>query len=173
MQEDNAKCIVIAYDDGTVIDTVKSNQTYAILDKGDKVTRRTSAKHLSDTVKISSAFVKVNDVALSLFDKDVLPVCKLFQYVSYQDGKIEWNNGREIKTSTDIAKICGISSTTAKKLINRLIEEDIIHKHKRAKDSRSFYYTMNPFICLRGSRALVELFDDFKDSKWRWINSNE
>ena len=98
MQEDNAKCIVIAYDDGTVIDTVKGNQTYAILDKGDKVTRRSSVKHLSDTVKISSAFVKVNDVALSLFDKDVLPVCKLFQYVSYQDGKIEWNNGRDRKS---------------------------------------------------------------------------
>lgn len=172
-EEGNVKSIVIAYDDGTVIDTVKANQTYAILEKGDKITRRNSVKHLSDTVKISSAFVKVNDIALSLFDKDVLPVCKLFQYVSYQDGIIEWNNGRAIKTSTDIAKICGISPTTAKKLINRLIEEDIIHKHKRTKDSRSFYYTMNPFICLRGSRALVELFEDFKNSKWRWINSNE
>lgn len=170
---DEAKCIVIAYDDGTVIDTVKGNQTYAILDKGDKVTRRSSVKHLSDTVKISSAFVKVNDVALSLFNKDMLPVCKLFQYVSYQDGIIEWNNGRAIKTSTDIAKICDISKTTAKKLINKLLEEDVIHKHKRTKDNRSFYYTMNPFICLRGSRALVDLFKDFEDSKWRWVNSNE
>lgn len=173
MIDDDAKCIVIAYDDGTVIDTVKSNQTYAILDKGDRVTRRNSVKHLTDTVKISSAFVKVNDIALSLFDKDLLPVCKLFQYVSYQDGRIEWNNGRPIKTSTDISKICGISSATAKKLINRLIEEDIIHKHRMANDNRSFYFTMNPFICLRGSRALIDLFEDFKDSKWRWINSNE
>ncbi len=171
--QDEAKCIVIAYNDGTVIDTVKSNQTYAILEKGDKVTRRNSIKHLSETVKIKNAFIKVNDVALSLFDKDMLPVCKLFQYVSYQDGVIEWNNGRAIRTSTDIATICGVSSVTAKKMIKKLIEEDIIHKHKKTKDNRSFYYTMNPFICLRGSRALLDLFEEFKDSKWRWINSNE
>ena len=172
MQEE-IKQIVIAYDDGTVIDTVKENQSYAILEKGDKVTRRNSIKHLSDTVKIGNAFIKVNDVALSFFDKDILPACKLFQYVSYQDGKIEWNNGRAIKTSTDIAKICGISTSTSKKMVNKLVQEDIIHKHKRTKDSRSFYYTMNPFICLRGSRALVDLFEEFKNSKWRWINTNE
>lgn len=173
MSEDNTKCIVIAYDDGTVIDTVKKNQTYAILDKGDKVTKRNSTKHLSNTMKLKNAFVKVNDVALSLFDKDMLYCCKLFQYVSYQDGKLEWNNGKAIKTSNDFAKICGISSTTAKKLINKLIDEDIIHKHRRERDNRSFCYTMNPFICLRGSRALIDLFNDFKDSKWRWINTDE
>lgn len=170
---DDTKQIVIAYDDGTVIDTIKANQSYAILDKGDRVTRKTSVKHLSDTVRINSCFVKINDVALGMIGKELFPICKLFQYVSYQDGRLEWNNGRAIKTSVDIAKICEISSVTAKKLISKMIEEDIIHKHRRDKDNRSFYYVMNPYICLRGSRALKELYEDFKDSKWRWINTNE
>ena len=165
---ENAKYIL--NEQGAVLEVLKDNQTYAILEQGDRVTRKSSIKHLSDTVKISCGFVKINDIVVGTFDKELLYCCKLFEYVSYMDGRLTWTNGRNIKNATDISKICGISVTTAKKLLKRLIDEDIIHKHKKEKEERSFFYTFNPYICLRGSKASRSLYEEFKDTKYRFMN---
>jgi hypothetical protein len=155
---------------GAIIDVISENQNYAILEQGDRVTRKSSIKHLSDTVKINCGFVKVNDIVIGTFDKELLYCCKLFEYVSYMDGRLTWGNGRYIKNATDFARICNISTTTSKKLLKRLLDEDIIHKHKKEKDERSFFYTFNPYICLRGSKASKNLYEEFKDTKYRFMN---
>jgi hypothetical protein len=155
--------------DGTIIKEIPAGETFILSKKGGREFDPILGTYRT-TKKIKNGFVKVNDGALLELDNKDLPIIKIISHVCQQTGKIIWSNGKYIRNGTDIGKICGVGVNTGKRILKKMIEEDVIHKHK---DSRGSYFTFNPFIALRGQRATIELFEDFKDSKWRWINSSE
>lgn len=123
-----------------------------------------------ESVTIKSHFVKLNErVFVLLEDVNLDKVSRLLPYVSYMSGILCFDNNKRISSDLSISKVCGVGKNNSKKFVNSLINEDIIHKHT----DNGTYYTFNPFICLRGDKANIDLFEEFENSKWRYINSGE
>lgn len=163
-------------DDGQVVTELDKGQSYAILNQGDIVIRRDLVNRKKETVEIKNNFVKVNDLALySLFTshKDLYPLTTLFYCTSYQTGILTYTNGKRIKSISGIARVCGISRSTANRFIKKAKALDIIHESSYLDKKQSLVFTMNPYICCRGSRVEKDLYIEFKESNWRWVNSQE
>ena len=81
------------------------------------------------------------------------------------DGILSYKNGKPLKLK-DIAKICNVSESTAKRKIKGLMEEDVIHK-LRDKKLRQTYLIMNPYVAVVGKKVCLSLYEEFKLSAFR------
>ena len=120
--------------------------------------------------RLRTGFIKLNEVAFAQLDKEMLYAVKLLPYIGYLSGKLSFDNNKPIRNYSSIARICNISMNNCKKMMKKLIDEDIIHKHGGGKTG---YFTFNPFVALRGVKATMELYEEFEESKWRWFNTKE
>jgi hypothetical protein len=133
------------------------------IQQGDRILTDNSVKHLTDTMPIKNKFLKVNDMALSKLDIHSGFICCLLPYISFTDGALRHGNGCYL-TANNYNKI---SPRYFRKQIKELIDLDVIHKCKNY--SGSFFYAFNPYIAMRGKRITKELYEEFKETKWRDI----
>ena len=81
------------------------------------------------------------------------------------DNILQYSNGKNIRRK-DVAKVCGVSESTAKRQLKGLVRDDVIHSVKRKKN---YYLIVNPWICFRGRKIYLSLYDEFKLSHWRTV----
>ena len=152
----------IVNDDGVIIEEIKDNDTFVKIGHGDRVLRKSSIDYFQDTKEIKKRFIKVNDQATNMLSKYGKYICLLLRYIGYMDGILKFSNGIYL-TNKSISKIFGISERNAIKILDDLIKEDVIHKHK---DKNKNYYTFNPWIASKGKRVSTDLYNEFKMTEW-------
>lgn len=150
---------------GEIIDKIDAEDKYVKLSEGDRVLRRGTLQYLSDTTDIKYRFVKVNpniygDIALKY------PIINiLIKYLGYMDGILSYKNGKLIKIK-DVARLCNVSESTAKRQLKGMFEDDVIHKVKD-RTKKQTYLVMNPFVAYIGRKIYLSLYEEFKLSIYR------
>lgn len=152
----------IADENGTIIEEIKDGETVIKMSHGDRIIRKKSVDYFEDTKEIKKRFIKVNDQATNMLSKYGKYICLLLRYVGYMDGILRFNNGIYL-TNKSISEIFDISERNTIKILNDLIKEDVIHKHKIKNRN---YYTFNPWIASKGKRVSISLYNEFKMTEW-------
>ena len=147
---------------GEILEVIEENDVFIKMSHGDRIVRKKSLDYFSDTKDLKKRFIKVNDQAVFILNKYGKYICILLRFVGYLDGILKFNNGIYLNNNT-ISKIFNVNLRNTIKILNELLKEDIIHKHKIKNKN---YYTFNPWIASRGKRVSIELYDDFKLSEW-------
>lgn len=135
-----------------------------IIDENTRILSKKQIEYLQDTVEVEYSFVKVNAKAYSNVATKYPIVNKLIQYIGYMDGILQFTNGRFIRPK-HINSICDVSVSTAKRQMQGLIKEDVLHK---IKDGKTCKYVFNPWICCKGKKIYISLYDEFKLSEHRF-----
>lgn len=159
------KELYVVDESGTIYDTLDNQYSYVKLKQGDKVLRKGALEYLQDTTDIKYHFIKINPVAWSEISIKYPIINQLVYYLGYMDNILSYRNGRFIKLK-DIANICKISESTAKRQLKGLVEDDVIHKVKNVKENTT-YLVVNPWVCMRGRRIYRTLYNEFKSSNWQ------
>lgn len=159
------KELYVVDESGTIYDTLDNQYSYVKLKQGDKVLRKGALEYLQDTTDIKYHFIKINPVAWSEISIKYPIINQLVYYLGYMDNILSYRNGRFIKLK-DIANICKISESTAKRQLKGLVEDDVIHKVKDVKENTT-YLVVNPWVCMRGRRIYKALYNEFKSSNWQ------
>ena len=159
------KELYVVNEDHEIVDIIKPEDKYVKLSDGDKIIRKGVLQYLNETIDIKYRFVKVNPNVYSEIAKKYPIVNVLIKYLGYMDGILSFRNGRFIKPK-DIAKICNVSESTAKRQLKGLFEEDIIHKVKDKKTKQT-YLIMNPWVAYIGKKIYLSLYEEFKLSVHR------
>lgn len=152
----------IANEDGMIIEEIQDDETIVKIGRGDRIIRKKSIDYFEDTKEIKKRFVKVNDNAVGTLYVYGKYICLLLKYVGYMDGILRFNNGIYLSNKS-ISKIFGISERNTIKILDDLIKEDVIHKHKEKNRN---YYTFNPWIASKGKRVSINLYNEFKMTEW-------
>ena len=159
------KELYVVDESGTIYDTLDNQYSYVKLKQGDKVLRKGALEYLQDTTDIKYHFIKINPVAWSEISIKYPIINQLVYYLGYMDNILSYRNGKFIKLK-DIANICKISESTAKRQLKGLVEDDVIHKVKDVKENTT-YLVVNPWVCMRGRRIYKTLYNEFKSSNWQ------
>lgn len=149
--------------EGNIVDTIESDDKYVKLSEGDRVVRKGVLSYLNDTVEVKYHYIKVNPFSFGIVSKKYTLFNTLIQYIGYMDNKLQYRNGKPIKTK-DLSKLSGFSMTTVKKQMKLMKDDDVIRKQK---DGKYTYIVVNPFICYIGNRIYLSLYEEFKLSTWR------
>ena len=152
----------IADENGVIVYEIKDEEVLVKVGRGDRILRKGSVDYFKDTKEIKKRFVKVNDQAVSMLSKHGKYICLLLKYVGYMDGILRFNNGIYL-TNKSISKIFGITERNTIKILDDLIQEDVIHKHKEKNKN---YYTFNPWIASKGQRVSIDLYNESKMTEW-------
>lgn len=129
--------------------------------------------------KIDEPQVSVNDSEpfIKIFTKPLFELSKslsgtesqflnyLIQYIRFGSGIIAYSNGKPL-TRANMAKDTGLSKKTIDRLLNGLVDKEILGKHKTG---RCVALTVNPFIFMRGQKVNQTLYEFFLNSKWAKI----
>jgi hypothetical protein len=133
--------------------------------------------------KIDEPQVSVNDAEpfIKVFTKPLFELSKslsgtesqflnyLIQYIRFGSGIIAYGNGKPL-TRANMARDTGLSKKTIDRLLNSLVDKEILGKHKTG---RSVALTVNPFIFMRGQKVNQTLYEFFLNSKWAKIYENQ
>lgn len=156
-------------ENGEVKEIFTEEEHIAKLQRGDRVVRGGSVEYLLGTMAVKfNKFLKVNDLACAELKDYGTDLFQLFQYVGFSDGILAFSNGRRLRPKY----LYGLFSKKRRKgstIVKELIELDVIHKHK---DGKTYYFTLNPYIAIRGTRISTELYDEFKNTKYKELGSN-
>ena len=156
----------IVNEDGTIVDEISENDIIVKMNHGDRILRKKSIDYFQDTKEIKKRFVKVNDQATNMLSKYGKYICLLLKYVGYKDGILRFNNGIYLSNKS-ISKIFGITERNTIRVLDDLIKEDVIHKHKEKNRN---YYTFNPWVASKGKRINADLYYEFKMTEWASIS---
>lgn len=151
--------------DGVIVETINPEETYVKLEDGDRVLRKKASDYLTNLVDIKYDFIKVNPKSYSEVTKKYSIFPTLTKYIGYMDNILEYSNGMNIERK-DIMKLCDVSYVTVKRQLAGMIKDDVIHIVRK---KRKTYITINPFICFKGKKIYISLYEEFKLSHWRTI----
>ena len=159
----NNKELYVVDENGKILETIDPKETYVKLESGDRILKKKTTDYLTNLVDIKYRFMKINPVSYSevALKYSIFPI--LTKYIGYMDNILEYSNGVKVQRK-DIKKICNVSTSTVKRQISGMIKDDVIHiVRKKGKT----YITVNPFICYKGKKIYVSLYEEFKLSHWR------
>lgn len=156
-------------ENGEVKEIFKEDENVTKLKKGDRVVRGGSIEYLLGTITVRfNKFIKVNDLACIELQKYGDYIFLLFQYVGFADGILTFSNGRRLRPKF----LYGLLNKKRKKgstIVKELIDLDVLHKHK---DGRTYYFTFNPYVAVKGNRITKELYEEFKNSKYKTLGND-
>lgn len=150
---------------GKIVDKLNEKDKYVKLEEGDRVLKKGVIQYLSDTMNIKYHFVKVNPLCWSRIAVKYPIINKLICYLGYMDNILSYKNGKNIQVK-DIAKLCGVSESTAKRQLKGLMQEDVVHKVRDKKQKKTFL-VINPYVCMCSKRIYLSLYEEFKLSALR------
>ena len=151
---------------GEILQEINDQEQFVKISSGDRVIRRGSIEYLENSVAIKFHFIKLNDKACEDLYEYGNYLMTLFKYVEFGTGMLKYSNGKLIRPKR-LASVLRRKRRSGTSIINKLIELDILHKHK---DGKTFYYTMNPYFCLKGRRVNKSLYEEFKNTRYRDID---
>ena len=114
--------------------------------------------------KLNIPFVKLNPYAYEVLEDYTKYISKLLKTLEYQTNILKFSNGRTINKRRHFDQIFGVGSTTCKKILKYLEEEDVIHK---CYDKGIKFYVFNPYIAQYSDKVSKDLIKEFRTSKWR------
>lgn len=155
----------VVTENGEVLETLEDNENYIKTQKGDRVVRSSSLEWLEDTIPVKIKFIKLNPATCEELAKYGSELFCLFKYVHFQTGILVFSNGNKVRPK-HLAGILHKKRRSGSRVIAELIEQDILHKHK---EGTTYYYTMNPWVCLKGRRVSKSLYEEFMKTKYRDI----
>lgn len=152
-----------------LVDTTTGD--YRDIDEGDsvRITSQKSIEYLKDTVEINKnePFIKVYSKTLfemsrSLSGTESQFINYLIHYIRYTSGVLA--HSKDVKlTRQDMADETGLSLRSIDRMLDSLIAKQVIGKHKTGND---IYFTVNPFIFMKGDRVNETLYTFFKGTRW-------
>lgn len=156
-------------ENGEVKEIFTEDENVTKLKKGDRVVRGGSIEYLLGTITVRfNKFIKVNDLACIELQRYGDYIFLLYQYVGFADGILVFSNGRRLRPKF----LYGLVASKRKKgstVVKELIELEVLHKHK---DGRTYYFTFNPYVAVKGNRITKELYEEFKDSKYKTLGDD-
>lgn len=161
----NNRQILVVNEEGEVIEDlgyVRENENVVKLSSGDRIYRATSIDYLRKTTRVKTPFVKLHIDGIKDLVKIYPNVMLLFPLISYLDNILRFGNN-QVVNSTNFYKAINTSPDNAKKLIKRLTDAEIVHKHGIGKRS---YFVFNPYICSCGKAINKDVVDEFEESYW-------
>lgn len=164
---------LIDTDTGETIRTVEMGEGDSV-----RLIHKTAKNMEFDTLPFDS-FVKLNAdevkyLVSELTNRQVTFMLSLLPYLSYCDNCIKDGHGSPMSVA-QIAERLDISRKTVNRIINELIEEDLLCK---AKNSAEFQLFMNPWFAGKGNRCnrvLSTMFRNYRVRSMggkRWKNLN-
>lgn len=139
------------------------------LNFGDKIVRAKSIDYLNDTIELGEGeiFAKIYlkpmfALARNLNGTEAQFVNYLMYYISYTSGILAHENGKPLRRQT-MSMETGQDLRTIDRILNSLIEKQVIGKHKTGK---TVIFTANPFIFMRGKRVSETLYKLYQNTKW-------
>lgn len=140
---------------------------------GDRVYKNRQREYLDRTIEINKKepYVKVyirtmEEVSNRLDAYSQKLLNKLMGYISYEDGILEFSNGRPL-TREHIIRVSPLNEKTTIRCLSELIQQQIIGRHKTGRNN---CYTVNPFIFMKGQRVSKTLYKLFERSCWAKMN---
>lgn len=156
-------------ENGVVKETFDENESVTKLKKGDRVVRGGSIEYLLGTITVKfNKFIKVNDLACIELQKYGDYIFLLYQYVGFADGILSFSNGRRLRPKF-LYGLLGSKRKKGSTVIKELIDLEVLHKHK---EGRTYYFTFNPYVAVKGNRITKELYEEFKDSKYKTLGDD-
>lgn len=147
------------------------SRVYAELNEGDRIVRKKSIEYLKNTDELQKTemyvkfFLKSASVlAREKMSSTAMSVClEMLQYIRYDTGYLAYENGIKL-TLEDIKNKCNfISSASAVRAIDELVDKKIFARVKTGKENN---YLVNPYIFMRGARVNKTLSKTFETSRW-------
>lgn len=156
-------------ENGVVKETFDENESVTKLKRGDRVVRGGSIEYLLGTITVKfNKFIKVNDLACIELQKYGDYIFLLYQYVGFADGILSFSNGRRLRPKF-LYGLLGNKRKKGSTIVKELIDLEVLHKHK---EGRTYYFTFNPYVAVKGNRITKELYDEFKDSKYKTLGDD-
>lgn len=149
----------------------KKSRAYVELNEGDRILRKQTVDYLKNTDELQKTemyvkfFLKSASVlAREKMSSTAMSVClELLQYIRYDTGYLAYENGIKL-TLEDIKKKCNfISSASAIRAIDELVNKKIFARVKTGKENN---YLVNPYVFMRGARVNKTLSKTFENSRW-------
>lgn len=158
----------IVNENGEVIDEINDGVDIVKVNYGDRVLRKKTIDYFKESMVLKHKFVKANDQALYNTSNYAKYINKLLIFVGYMDGILKFSNGVYLRNK-HLSQIFNINTRNTNRIMNELVKQDIVHKHKKDKAN---FYTFNPWIACRGKRIDIDLYNEFKMTEWA-LNSKE
>lgn len=160
---------VIDIQTGKITHEIKEGDTFKII-KGNKKPKKKKEGEIEEPkilINDEEPFIKVYtkplfELSKSLNGTESQFVNYLIQYIRYNTGTIAYSNGKPV-TRAVMAKDTGLSKKTIDRLINNLVDKEVLGKHKTGRCNT---LTVNPFIFMRGQKINQTLYEFFVNSKW-------
>ena len=152
----------IVDENGEVLETIPEGSSAVVVEYGDRIVKRGTIEYLNGTVEINYKFYKVSIEALKELSDYAAQIWKIIPYVNYATGMLLHSNGKPVRPRK-LASILKKKRRTGSDAINKLIELDVIHRHR---DGKTYYFTFNPYISVKSKRITKELYDEFKGTKY-------
>lgn len=156
-------------ENGEVKEVFNEEDHIAKLKNGDRVIRGGSVEYLLGTISVRfNKFIKVNDLACIKLKEYGNDIFQLFQYVGFGDGILAFSNGRRLRPKF----LYGLFSKKRRKgetVVKQLVDLDLLHKHK---DGKTYYFTFNPYVAIKGTRISTELYEEFKNTKYKSLGDD-
>lgn len=140
------------------------------LRQGDRIYRKASDEYLKNTILLNptEAHTKIFFQPVEALVKELSPTelqvfFFLMGHISYETGIVaHFPNGKPMTRKT-LASAMGVSIKTVDRTFNSLLQKEVIGKHK---SGHSVYFTVNPWLLMRGRRISRDLYDEYKKSRW-------
>lgn len=153
----------IVNENGEVLDTIPEGSSAVVMEYGDRLVKRGTIEYLKGTVTIDYKFYKISIEALKKLSEYAVQIWQILPYVNYATGILLHSNGKPIRPRK-LASILKKKRRSGSYTIAKLIELDVIHRHK---DGKTYYFTFNPYIAIKSKRITKELYDEFKNTEYR------
>ncbi len=146
------------------------------LREGDRILRGNSIEYL-DSCRIWKVenFYKGNTAEIKKLMRELTVTEKAFlfsvaTYIGYEDCCLKHDNGNEL-TTNDLIEISGLSRAETFRVINGLVERDILYKGRNSSKNRQYF--INPWIFCKGNRINKVLKTMFKNYKIRVLGGTQ
>ncbi len=148
---------------GEVLEQIEEGKFATVLGPSDRIIRGATIEYLKGTVFINLKFYKVSISAMTKLSKYASEIWDLMPYVDYTTGILTYHNGKIIRPR-GLSTILKRKRRSGSNIIKTLIDLDVIHKHR---EGRTFFFTFNPYIAMKGKRVTKDLYEEFKDTIYR------
>lgn len=156
-------------ENGEVKEVLNDEENFVKLKNGDRVVRGGSIEYLLGTITVRfNKFIKVNDLACLELEDYGNYIFLLFQYVGFGDGILSFSNGRRLRPKF-LYGLLGKKRRKGSSVVKELLDLDVLHKHK---DGRTYYFTFNPYVAVKGNRITKELHEEFKNSRYKTLGND-
>ena len=157
---------VVDIQTGEIIHKIHEGDRFKIIKAKHKAKENSNEEptlYINDEEPFIKVFTKpLFELSKSLSGTESQFVNYLIQYIRYNTGTISYSNGKPV-TRAAMSKDTGLNKKTVERLINSLVDKEILGKHKTG---RCITLTVNPFIFMRGHKINQTLYEFFANSRW-------